>query len=212
MQPRQFLSMPSEISDNAPWRSVLQKARLLTGFSAEDEQILQDAAEHLRPCAQEIATGFYDVLYQCEEAVEIFRNLNQDRKVRESTLKQWFESLVAGVYDDRFWTWHWLVGLVHVQHQVEHVFVMSMISRVQAMVVGKAFEIYEEASAERVIQAFLRVTNCLAALAVEAYHHEYLSAVQMSGLKGPVLSRMVAVEVQKKIQQYRRLLGGYPNS
>ncbi|MCB1237553.1 MAG: hypothetical protein KDM91_20985 [Verrucomicrobiae bacterium] len=192
------------------WRSVLEKARTLTGFTEEDEQILQEASEVLRPCSEEIAQVFYDTLYGFAPTAAIFRDLDQDRSVRESTLRQWFESLVSGQYDDRFWTWHWLVGLVHVQHHVEHVFVMSMIGRVQTVLVGKAFEIFEEASAERVIQAFIRVTNCLAALTVEAYHHEYLHAVRESGMKEPVLNRMVSMEVKKKIEQYRRILGPYP--
>ena len=202
--------MASEIKTDEPWRAVLEKATALTGFSDADKQVLRDASQSLSPFAQEIAAAFYETLFNYKTTAAIFKHLNQDRTVREGTLKVWFESLVAGEYDDRFWTWHWLVGLVHVQHQVEHVFVMSMFGRLQTIVVAKAFEIFEEASAERVIQAFIRVTNCLSALAVEAYHQEYLHAVTQSGLKEPVLSRMVSLEVQKKIQTYRKILGPYP--
>ncbi|MBX7209305.1 MAG: hypothetical protein K1X78_13390 [Verrucomicrobiaceae bacterium] len=200
---------PGTASD-APWRPVLEKARALTGFSDDDAEVLRHAAESLVPCAAEIASAFYDTLFACEHTAAIFRNLGQDRAVREGTLRQWFESVITGDYDDRFWTWHWLVGLVHVQHHVEHVYVMSMFGRLQSLLVAKAFEIFEEASAERLIQAFLRATSCLAALTVEAYHHEYLHAVKESGLKDPVLTRMVALEVQKKIQEYRRILGPCP--
>ena len=202
--------MALNIPPDEPWRPVLAKAKALTGFSEEDEEILRHASESLLPCAAEIASAFYDTLYSLREAAAIFQKLDQDRSVREGTLRQWFSSLVGGQYDDRFWTWHWLVGLIHVQHQVEHVYVMSMFGRLQTLLVAKAFEIFEEASAERLIQALLRVTNCLAALTVEAYHHEYLTAVQDSGISAPVLNRMVAMTVQKKIQHYRRILGPYP--
>ncbi len=197
--------MPDE-----PWRVVLAKAKALNGFGEEDERVLQDAAESLSPLADAVATAFYDTLFANEEASAIFRDLDQRRVVREHTLKQWFTSLMAGNYDDRFWTWHWLVGLVHVQHHVEHVFVLAMFGKLQTTIVAKAFEIFEEASAERVIQAFLRVTNCLAALTVEAYHQEYLQAVAEAGLKGAVLNRMVSLTVQKKIENYRNRLGRYP--
>lgn len=202
--------MASESSASEPWRPVLEKAKALTGFTGEDEEVLRHAAEALLPCAAEIATDFYDTLYAFKPTATLFRDLDQDRSVREGTLRLWFVSLIEGRYDDRFWTWHWLVGLMHVQHQVEHVYVMSMFGRLQGLLVAKAFEIFEESSAERLIQAFIRVTSCLAALTVEAYHHEYLHAVNESGLKGPVLGRMVAMEVQKKIQHYRRALGPYP--
>ena len=202
--------MAAEIKADEPWRLVLEKAKALTGFTDEDAQILRHASESLRPFGGEIASAFYDTLYAFKPTAMIFRHLDQDRSVREGTLKQWFESLVAGNYDDRFWTWHWLVGLIHVQHQVEHVYVMSMMSRLQSLLVAKAFEIFEEASAERVIQSFLRITNCLAALTVEAYHQEYLHVIRESGMKDSVLSRMIAMEVQKKIQNYRRVLGPYP--
>lgn len=202
--------MASDIPADEPWRPVLEKAKALTGFTEEDEQILRHASVSLLPCADEMARAFYDTLYSFKHTAAIFRQLGQDRSVRESTLKQWFTSLITGPFDDRFWTWHWLVGLVHVQHHVEHVYVMSMFGRLQTLVVAKAFEIFEEASAERLIQAFVRATSCLAALTIEAYHHEYLLAVKESGLKDPVLTRMVSIEVQKKIQRYRRLLGPYP--
>ncbi|MBE2287781.1 MAG: hypothetical protein IAE77_30265 [Prosthecobacter sp.] len=204
--------MPSDTAPAEPWRLVLEKARALTGFTDEDCRVLQDASESLRPFGTQIATGFYDTLYAFPATAAVFKKLNQDRGERERTLRLWFESLVSGRYDDRFWTWHWLVGLIHVQHQVEHVFVVSMFGRLQTLLTAHAFEIFEEASAERVIQAFLRVTNCLAALAVEGYHQEYLNAVRECGLKEPVLNRMVAMEVQKKIQHYHRLLGPYPVS
>ena len=189
---------------------VLDKAKALTGFSAEDEQILQDASSSLRALSVAIATEFYDVLYGFAPTAAVFRDLDQDRSLREKTLRLWFESLIAGKYDDRFWRWHWLVGLVHVQHHVEHVYVMSMLGRLQTIITSKAMEIFEEASAERVIIAFIRVTNCLASLAVEAYHHEYLDAVKQSGLKESVLTRMVSMEVRRKIESYRKILGPYP--
>ncbi len=202
--------MPAEPAPEPPWRAVLEKARALTGFSAEDEQVLQDASASLRPFSHEIAKAFYDTLFSYEPTAAVFRHLDQDRTVREGTLREWFESLVGGRYDERFWTWHWLVGLIHVQHHVEPVFVMAMFGRIQTIMVRKAFEIFEEASAERVIQAFLRVTSCLASLAVESYHHEFLHAVRESGLREPVLSRMISMEVQKKLQIYRRNSGVRP--
>ena len=202
--------MPTDHKADEPWRPVLEKAKALTGFTEEDVSVLRKASESLLPCAGEMATAFYDTLYAFQPTASIFRHLDQDRNVREGTLKMWFESLVAGQYDDRFWTWHWLVGLIHVQHQVEHVYVMSMVGRLQSLMVTKAFEIFEEASAERVIQAFLRVTWCLAALTVEAYHQEYMHVVKESGLKESVLSRMISMEVQRKIQVYRKILGHYP--
>lgn len=202
--------MASVISPDEPWRLVLEKARALTGFNAEDEEVLQHAAETLLPCAGEIVREFYDTLFAYPATAAIFHELGQERSLRETMLRHWFQSLMAGKYDDRFWTWHWLVGLMHVRHNVEHVYVMSMFGRLQTLVVAKAFELYEEASAERLTQAFLRVTSCLSALTVEAYHQEYLHAVQESGLKGPVLTRMIGMAVQKKIESYRRILGPYP--
>ena len=202
--------MAPETNPDEPWRAVLAKAKALTGFTEEDELVLANAGESLKPYSGELATAFYDTLYGFPPTAAIFKHLDQDRNVREGTLRLWFESLVSGRFDDRFWTWHWLVGLLHVQHQVQHVYVMAMIGRLQTLLVARAFEIFEEASAERLIQAFLRITNCLASLTIEAYHQEYLQVVRESGLKEPVLSRLIAMEVQKKIQQYRRVLGPYP--
>ena len=202
--------MAFEIPSDEPWRLVLEKAKMLTGFSEEDERVLSEASESLLPFADEIAVAFYDTLFGFETTHKVFRDLDQDRKVREGTLRLWFRSLVSGQYDDKFWTWHWLVGLIHIQHHVEHVFVMSMFGRLQTILVEKAMETFEEASAERVIKSLLRVTTCLSALAIEAYHQEYLAVVKESGMKESVLNRMVSIEVKKKIKEYRNLLGAYP--
>ncbi len=74
--------MASESSANEPWRPVLEKAKALTGFTEEDEEVLRHAAEALLPCASEIATAFYDALYAFKPTAAIFRDLDQDRSVR----------------------------------------------------------------------------------------------------------------------------------
>ncbi|MCF6314363.1 MAG: protoglobin domain-containing protein [Verrucomicrobiales bacterium] len=192
------------------WQSVLEKAKSLTGFCHDDETVIQEAAEALLPHNQKIVAHFYDALFSNKDATEIFKHLNQDRAMRELILQRWLESLLQGNYDDQFWRWQWLVGLTHVQHHVEPVYVLSMFTQLQNNLAGIIFKIFDTDSSERLILAYSRIIGCLTALAVEGYHREFISAVATTGLEGAVLNRLVAIEVKNKIEAYRKLLPNHP--
>ena len=183
---------------------ILEQARTLTQFSPEDEEVLREASEALLPLGDEVKKVFYDVLFGYEPTVEVFRNLSQSRFEREATLKKWFELTFSGHYDDKFWEWQWFVGLVHIQHHVSHAFMLSMMTRVQALLLRKCMELFEEASAERVFSAILRLTSCIAIFMVEGYHQQFLDAIDRAGLRKSLVDRLVTNEVRDMVKDFRK--------
>jgi Protoglobin len=185
-------------------RAILRHARTLTGFSAEDQEVLREARDALLPLGDALKQSFYDALYAYGPAAAVFRDLPEQRADREATLKRWFEQVVSGDYDDAFWEWQWFVGLVHIQHHVSMSFMMGMMSHVQSVLLRKCWELFEDASAERVFGAVLRLTSCIAIFMAEGYHQQYLDAIERAGLKRPLVDRMVTMEVKGMMQEFRR--------
>ena len=188
---------------NPEIQGILEQARALTQFSLEDEEVLREASEALLPLADEVKKVFYDVLFGYEPTAQVFRSLAQSRVEREATLKKWYEMMVSGPYDEKFWDWQWFVGLVHIQHHVSHTFMMSMMARVQALLLRKCLELFEEASAERVFSALLRLTSCIAIFMAEGYYQQFLDAIERAGLKKSLVDRLVSMEVREMIQVMR---------
>lgn len=193
--------MPIVTNTKESWRPVLEQVKSITGFTIEDEQLIQNAAKDLLPHSQEIAADFYEILLAYEPVAAIFEKLDADGDFCNKKLVRWIESLLKGQYDDRFWTWHWVVGLVHVQYNLDHAYIMTLFAQLQKILLKRAFRTFRETSAKDVTLALLNLTNCLSALAFKAYLLEYREAIEASGMKESVLNRMISMEVKNKLKK-----------
>ncbi|NOY00771.1 MAG: hypothetical protein GXP30_13735 [Verrucomicrobia bacterium] len=181
------------------WKPVLEQAKLITGFSTEDEQLIRKATSSLAPCAQEIAAEFYEKLLDYEPTAAILKDLDPQGQLPDEHLARWVTSLIKGQYDDEFWTWHWVIGLILVQYNLDHVNLTSLLGQLQKILIKQAFATFRESSAIQITYAFLNLTNCLSIVTLKSYLLEYNSAIEASGLKQSVLNRMISMEVKNKI-------------
>lgn len=184
------------------WIPVLEQVKSLTGFSEEDEELIQRAAENLLPCSQEIADEFHQILLEYQPTAEILQELDKGDDFAREKLKHWIETLLEGKYDEQFWTWHWVIGLVHVQYDLDYVDLMSLQGQLQKVLLKKFFLEFQEESALELSTAFFNLINCLATLAFKSYLLEYNSAIEASGIKKSVLKRMISMEVKNKLRKF----------
>lgn len=188
---------------NENLQTVVEQARSLTDFTAEDEAVLQEARAELIDLGPELAVAFYDQLFGYPPTRKIFEDLNQDRQVREKTLAAWYASLFEGRYDQAFWEQQWRVGLVHIRFQVSNLLMLSMMSRVQSVLLQRCWERFEPDSAEQVAGSLLRLTNCISAVIAEGYHQQAMEAIERAGLRRSLVDRIVALEARDLLARIR---------
>jgi Protoglobin len=172
----------------------------LTGFTADDIHTLQEVADHLKGWGDEITAIFYDTLYGYQPTQAVFRE--GERPAREGTLRNWYQIVVSGDINDKFWRWQWYVGLIHIPRGISNPFMLGMMSRVQQFFGRKCQATFDPNQAAKVFGAFKRVTDVIAGLIAEGYFQSYVQAMErMSGQSRSLIDRMVQLEVQEMVSE-----------
>ncbi len=183
--------------------STLKDLIALTGFSTADVQILKDAAAELQPWSEEIVCLFYDTLYSHQNTRAVFRE--GERPAREQTLHNWYQIVISGQIDEKFWRWQWFVGLVHIPRGITNPFMLGMMSRVQQVFGEKCQQTFDPVRGQAVFGAFKRVTDIIAGLIAEGYFQSYVQAMErMSGQSRTLIDRMVQLEVQEMLVEAKQ--------
>ncbi len=174
----------------------------LTGISEQDYVTLQSVAPQTQRWADDIARMFYDTLFGYGPTAQIFKE--DERFVREITIRNWYLQVISGELDEKFWQHQWTVGITHISRTINNSFMLSMMSRVQQLFLEKCLQEFEPAQAERVYGAFKRVTDVVAGLIAEGYHITYVEATENVGaLLRSIIERKIEMEVKQKIMQIR---------
>jgi hypothetical protein len=181
---------------------VVKDLVALTGFSAQDGQIIRDNAAHLQKWTDELTKAFYDTLYAYPPTAHVF--VDGERPHREVTLHDWYMEVTSGQLNPDFWQRQWFVGLMHIKRGVDNQFLFGILSRVQLLFFDKCYQEFEPGQARRIFIAFKRMTDVIAGLIVESYRQQYLIAVeQASGINRTLIDRMAVVETARMIVEIR---------
>ncbi|MCF6312679.1 MAG: protoglobin domain-containing protein [Verrucomicrobiales bacterium] len=197
--------MSISVNTKESWLPVLEQARDITGFSEKDERLIRKTTEYLLPYAGEIADEFYSVILDFEASASILKEVDPEEKFGEKRLKPWIESLLRGNFDDSFWTWHWVIGLILLQHRINRCDLILLIGILQKMLIAKIFATFSEKSALPITLAFLNLTNCLSRLALKSYQAKFNKTLDSAGMKRIVFDRMISLEVKKELKHLNTL-------
>jgi sigma-B regulation protein RsbU (phosphoserine phosphatase) len=177
-------------------QEVLKNLIKLTGLSEQDFLILRQAMAQTQPWADEIVTGFYDLLFSHEPTARVFKD--GERSDREISLRRWYLEVTSGNDSDEFWRQQWQVGRLHVSRRVQNPFMLGMMSQVQQFFLKKCGQEFEPAQAERIYSAFKRVTDVVQGLIVEGYHAAHLKLEKLADdLQQVILPLGVALSTEK---------------
>lgn len=184
-------------------QETLKDLKVLTRYTDEDPIILQESASQTMAWKEEITQAFYDTLYGHSSTKAVFRD--GERPAREDTLRGWYDIVTAGKVDDDFWKWQWFVGLIHIPRNISNPFMMGIMSCVQQLFRAKCYETFAPDEAEKIFGAFKRVTDIIAGLIAEGYFQSYVQAMErMSGQSRALIDRMVYMEVEEMIAEFRQ--------
>jgi len=182
-------------------RRILEEMPPETRFQQEDARLLAQHADLILARADELARGFYDVLFAHPPTARVFRE--GERPEREAALKRWLEVTLRGPVDENYWAWQAWVGLIHALRGVSNPMMIAMWSWALSAVGNLLSQLVEEGEvapgdAARLLQAFHRLAATATALISESYLEHYLEAIgSATGADRELLDRLVRIEIER---------------
>lgn len=152
-----------------------------------------------------VIRGFYDLVYS-DPATRMHLN-PQDRPMRENTLRQWYQVTTAGHFDEHYWAWQALVGIVHVKHNIPNPAMLGMWSWMISFIQKGVLAELPADEALDVIQVFQKLQATVCSLIVESYIMTQQEAIhRASGLNQAILGRFIHIEIDRLLSQGRAIL------
>lgn len=178
-------------------------------FSARDAEVLIRHRELLLRLEDEMVKGFYDTIESNGHMAPIISG-GGGRSDREVTLRRWWQRTLAGPFNDQYWGWQSLVGVVHIKVGVKNPMMMGMWTWVMEWLQDHATaEALGSAQEARDLQrAVNRLSLATQAIIAESYLDNYLETViRLTGFKPALLERMFSKEINSVLAEARTQLG-----
>jgi hypothetical protein len=171
-------------------RAAINQTPPTCRVTAEHAAVIAQNADALVAFGPEIATGFYDTLYDHSPTAKIFRE--GERPMREQTLTGWWERTVRGPIDDDYWAWMAMVGLTHVVRRVTNPMMLAMADYVADFVGANSDRLQlPEADRLRLVEGFDRVASMTRSVITYGYDHAMASALyERAGIPEALLVRL----------------------
>ncbi len=173
--------------------------------NSKDEQLIRQHRTLLASYENEMITGFYDTVYGDKNLKDHLTST--ERKMREQTLREWYQVTINGNFDEYYWNWQVFVGIVHVKHHVPNAAMLSMWGWMMSFFQRNLLNDLETEEAIKVLTVLQKLQAVVTSLSVESFIMTRKKAIYLaSGLNEKILSRLVSVEIDKLLQQGRENL------
>ena len=165
-----------------------------TRFTDEDGRILFAYRKLLLSLESKVVQGFYDTLFAHPPTRAIFSD--HERPAREHTLRTWWRRTVRGPFDDKYWEWQALVGLVHIKRKVKNPMMIGMWGWLLTTLDRELESQLSSTQAKQVMDSFKRLATTAQALTAESYLENYLAALcEATAFPPSLLNRFVETQV-----------------
>jgi hypothetical protein len=184
---------------------ILQQIPRMLIPTATDGVLIQHYQGFFKKHEESVIQGFYDVVYG-DPATQHYLS-PQDRPMRENTLRQWYQVTTAGYFDEHYWAWQALVGIVHVKHHIPNAVMLGMWSWMINFLQARLLQEVPHAEALEVMQVFQKLQATVCSLIVESYLMTQQEAIsRASGLNQAILGRFIHIEIDRLLNQGRAIL------
>lgn len=184
---------------------ILQQIPVTLIPTLSDGDQVRQYKHFFRKHEDSVIQGFYDLVYT-DPATQQYLN-PKDRPMRENTLRQWYQVTTSGYFDDHYWAWQALVGIVHVKHNIPNPAMLGMWSWMINFIQAQLLEELPVDQALPLIQVFQKLQATVCSLIVESYIMTQQEAInRASGLNQKILGRFVHIEIDRLLSQGRAIL------
>jgi hypothetical protein len=189
-------------------RQILEKIPPEQRFSAADAALFKVHRDLLVGLEDELVKGFYDNVYRHAPMHAVISH--GDRTEREQTLRQWWHRTTRGEFDEQYWAWQALTGLVHIKAGVHNQMMMVMWSWTTAWLRQRLArdDVPAGTQATALVESFERLALTAQCLTAESYTANYLETVsRVTGFKPALLERMASTEIDQMLAEARQEIG-----
>lgn len=185
--------------------SILQKIPGMLIPTASDGALVQRYQGFFKKHENAVIKGFYDIVYS-DPATSTHLNA-KERPMRENTLRQWYQVTTAGHFDEHYWSWQALVGIVHVKHKIPNPVMLGMWAWMISFIQARLLEELPANEALDVLHVFQKLQATVCSLIVESYIMTQQEAIsRASGLNAAILGRFINIEIDSLLNQGRAIL------
>jgi hypothetical protein len=171
-----------------------------TRFNKQDAECIAKHCDLLLQLEDSITQGFYDILYDHQQSLEILKN--DDRTNREKVLRNWWVKTLNSQFDDQYWEWQVFVGLVHIKQKVTNPMLISMWGWLLNTLNSELGTKLSEDEHTCVMSAFGRLAATIQALTAESVLINNLQAItDATGFNAKLLDRFVGLQIDGMIKQ-----------
>lgn len=184
---------------------ILQKIPQPLIPSSTDGILLHQYKDFFKKHEDTVITNFYNIIYS-EPHLQAHMT-GQTRPNRENTLRQWYQVTTSGYFDEHYWSWQVLVGIIHVKHDIPNPAVLGMWSWMVNFLQERLLEELPVNEALDVIQVLQKLQATVCSLIIEGFILTQQEAIsRASGINQKILNRFVHIEIDQLLAQGRTLL------
>ncbi len=188
-------------------RNIIENIPPEQRFSEADATCIASVSDFLRHLENDLVQGFYNTIFNHPPMHAVISD--GARVDREKTLRLWWQRTLDGPFDDQYWAWQSLVGMVHIKVGVKNQMMLSMWSWTMTWLrhTLKNSDMHHDQACQ-IIESFERLAMTAQSLTMESYLDNYLQTViRTTGFKPALLDRMAATEIGRMITEARAELG-----
>ena len=138
-------------------RQIMGQMPPNTRFQPEDATLILARRDLLLGLEDKLVQGFYNALFAHGATQAVFTD--GERPDREQTLRQWWQRTLTGPFDQSYWDWQVLVGLVHVKRKVKNPMMIAMWGWIVNFVRQEAYEHLPSDEARDLVTAVTRLAS-----------------------------------------------------
>ncbi|WP_298608400.1 protoglobin domain-containing protein [uncultured Thiothrix sp.] len=187
-------------------QAILQKMPAARIPSLEEGQLISAQRAFFQKHEASLINEFYNLLYS-DSNTRLVLGEPKLRVQREKTLHQWYQVTISGSFDEDYWAWQTLVGIVHVKHKVSNVSLLSMWAWMVDFLQTRLLAELPLEQARPIISVLNKLQATVCSLIVESFLMTQQEAItRASGLNERILGRFINVEIDSLLKQGRESL------
>jgi hypothetical protein len=178
-------------------------------FTEADGDLILSYASALLSMEDDLVKGFYDTIEANPNLLALIGG-HGARADREKTLRHWWQRTLAGPFDEKYWVWQAVVGIVHIRVGVKNPMMMGMwnwvVGFLRTRLTPEALGSAEKAA--EAMAAVERLSLTVQAIISESFLSNYLETViRITGFRPALLERMFKTEINVILAEAKGQLG-----